>query len=174
MSRSLWRLVEEKISEHSYMAGVERTVERVKASAEVFTPNELVLEILGYLDLEIFSPGRTVLDPACGDGQFLVAAKWVKVCHHRMSEKEALKDIYGVDVMRDNVDLCKRRLGGGTILMGDSLRPLTRLDGQLDAEHERMTSLFAEPRSQSFAVGRVPNRLSYSGKNHRASELKLF
>jgi len=174
MSKSFWRLVEEKVSEHGYMAGVERTVERVKASAEVFTPTELVLEILGYLDLEVFAPGRTVLDPACGDGQFLVAAKWIKVFHHRMSEPEALGDIYGVDVMRDNVDLCKRRLGGGTILMGDSLRPLVKLDGQLDSEHQAMSLLFSEARSMSFAVGRLQNGASSAAESNRNSAPKLF
>jgi uroporphyrinogen-III decarboxylase len=59
-----------------------------------------------------------------------------------MSEEDALKDLYGVDIMRDNVDLCKKRLGGGTILMGNALDPAKILDGQTDAEHEMMRFLF--------------------------------
>jgi type I restriction-modification system DNA methylase subunit len=96
------------MAEHDYMADVERTVERVRATGEIFTPSALVLEMVQYLDLEIFAPGKTVLDPACGDGQFLAAAKWIKVLHHGLDEQAALRDLYGVDVMRDNVDLCRR------------------------------------------------------------------
>jgi hypothetical protein len=144
MSSNLWSLVEEKLSEHSYMKGVERTVERVSATAEIFTPTPLVIEILRYLDLELLSPGKTVLDPACGDGQFLVAAKWVKVLCFGMNESDALEEIFGVDLMRDNVDLCKHRLGGGTVIMGNSLLPTARLDGQTPEEHHLMIQLYSE------------------------------
>jgi len=126
------------------MTGVDRNETRVQATAEVFTPTELVVEILNYLDLDLFAPGRTVLDPACGDGQFLVAAKFVKMLHHRMSESAACADLFGVDLMRDNVDLCKARLGGGTIVMGNSLDPKLRLHGQTDEEHKLMIGLFNE------------------------------
>src|SRR5664280_1069227 len=111
MSAELWAEIARRMDEHGYMRGVELTVERVQATGEVFTPTALVIEILAGVPLERFAPGRTILDPACGDGQFLVAAKWVKVLHHGMTEADALTDIYGVDIMRDNVDLCRRRLG---------------------------------------------------------------
>jgi len=55
-----------------------------------------------------------------------------------------LKDIYGVDIMRDNVDLCKRRLGGGIILMGNTLEPLTRLEEQTNEEYNMMNKLFGD------------------------------
>jgi len=144
MSDQLWYLVSERLAEHDYMAGIERTVDRVRSTGEVFTPSELVIEMLQYVDLDLFAPGKTVLDPACGDGQFLVAAKWLKIYHHGMAEPQALADIYGVDVMRDNVDLCYRRLRGGTIVMGDSLRPSRHLDGQTDDERALMVLLFSE------------------------------
>ena len=146
----LWSQVAERLNEHSYMNGIERTVERVKATGEIFTPTDLVLEMLSGLPLENFAPGKRVLDPACGDGQFLVAAKWVKVLHFGVEEDEALADIFGIDVMRDNVDLCRRRLGGGTIVMGDALEPLRRLDGQTDAEAAAMRSLFVDVVQESL------------------------
>lgn len=149
MSNQLWNLIEEKLNEQGYMSGVDRSRSRVQVTAEIFTPTSLVLEIFQYLDLRLFDPGRTILDPACGDGQFLLAAKWVKILHHGMSEENALKDIYGVDLMRDNVDLCRKRLGGGLLLMGDSLNPTARLEGQTDFEHREMVRLFyshSEPR----------------------------
>jgi hypothetical protein len=155
MCESLWPLVAAKLSEHDYMAGVERTVDRVNATGEVFTPSALVIEMLQYADLNLFARGKTVLDPACGDGQFLVAAKWIKVYHHRMTESDALKDLYGVDIMRDNVDLCQRRLGGGTVVMGDSLNPTRDLDGQSDEERLLMATLFDEPATRTRKKQRV-------------------
>lgn len=158
MSESLWSLVAARLSEHDYMTGIERTVERVAATGEVFTPSSLVVEMLQQVDLDLFAPGKTVLDPACGDGQFLVAAKWIKVHHHGMSEIQALKDLYGVDIMRDNVDLCQRRLGGGTIVMGDSLKPTRVLEGQTDHEHDLMVTLFDEASTKTRKKERVAGR----------------
>ncbi len=143
MSSALWAEVRARMDEHGHMAGVERTVARVRATGEIFTPTGLVLEMVARVPLERFAPGETVLDPACGDGQFLVAAKWIKVLHFGMDEPAALADVYGVDIMRDNVDLCRRRLGGGTIVMGDVLDPSRRLDGQTPEDVEAMRRLFA-------------------------------
>ena len=142
MSDKLWRAVEERINDHSYMAGISRTVDRVKATGEIFTPSELVIDILKNTPLEMFAPGKLILDPACGDGQFLVGAKWVKIIFHDQSENDALHDIYGVDIMRDNVDLCKLRLGGGFVVMGDALNPSRILSDQLDFEHKFMIQHF--------------------------------
>lgn len=143
MSNVDWDAITKLVDEHSYMEGVERTVERVTQTAEVFTPTALVIEMLSRLPLSILAPGKTVLDPACGDGQFLVAVKWLKVLYFGMTESAALGDIYGVDIMRDNVDLCLRRLGGGTILMGDTLHPEVRLEEQTEQEHLLMLRLYS-------------------------------
>lgn len=142
MSRDIWLEIERIMGNHEYMTGVDRSPERVRLTAEVFTPTSLVLEVMRNVPIEHFRPGRAVLDPACGDGQFLYAAKLVKMMWFAVDEVVALDDIYGVDLMRDNVDLCRRRLGGGTIIMGDVLRPTSHLEGQSDQEHQLMTSLF--------------------------------
>jgi len=142
MSDKLWSEVKNRMDDHSYMSGIDRDEYRVKVTAEVFTPTDLVIRMVRECGADKFAPGKTVLDPACGDGQFLVAVKWVKVLFHGMTESDALDDIYGVDLMRDNVDLCKKRLGGGTIIMGDSLNPRNTIDGQTDIEHNEMLKLF--------------------------------
>lgn len=142
MSVDIWAEVARRADEHAYMDGVERTVERVRATGEIFTPTELVVEMLKKIPLERLGPGQTVLDPACGDGQFLAVAKWAKVLLHGMTEAAALADIYGVDIMRDNVDLCARRLGGGTIVMGDTLNPHDHFEGQTDEDVDTMHRLF--------------------------------
>lgn len=138
----MWNKIKELTDKHGYMSGIDRPTERIKKTGEIYTPTDLVIEILQKMNIEEFAPGKTVIDPACGDGQFLVPVKWLKVLHFGMSEKNALKDIYGVDIMRDNVDLCKKRLGGGNIVMADSLNPKNRLKEQTEEEHQFALKIF--------------------------------
>ncbi|MGH7748503.1 MAG: N-6 DNA methylase [Candidatus Dormibacteria bacterium] len=126
------------------MSGVDRTRERVVKTGEIFTPTQLVIEIIRKMPIDTFAPGKTVIDPACGDGQLLVPIKWLKVLHFGMSEQDALKDLYGVDIMRDNVDLCIQRLGGGNIIMGNTLEPYTELPEQTPEEHRKMMEWFGD------------------------------
>lgn len=146
----MWDKIAEKTNEHGYMSGVDRESDRVKATGEVYTPTDLVIEMLQTMDIEDFAPGKTTLDPACGDGQLLVPIKWLKVFHYNMSEEDAVKDLYGVDIMRDNVDLCKRRLGGGNIVMGNTLNPDVYLDGQSEDEYISMRKWFGTGSLEEF------------------------
>ena len=140
----MWNKIKELTNKHGYMSGVDRMSYRVKKTGEVFTPTDLVIEMLQNLDIEGFAPGKTVLDSSCGDGQFLVVVKWIKVLHFNMTEEEALKDLFGVDIMRDNVDLCKKRLGGGTIIMGDTINPYAILPQQTEQEQILMEDMFGD------------------------------
>ena len=148
----MWDKIKELSDKHGYMSGIDRMTERVKKTGEIFTPTWLVIDILKKSDLDTFGPGKTVIDPACGDGQLLVPVKWLKVLHHGMTEENALKDIYGVDLMRDNVDLCKKRLGegSGNIYMGNTLDPHTKLKDQTEYEYKRMVDLFGGPNLVKF------------------------
>jgi type I restriction-modification system DNA methylase subunit len=92
------------------MSGVERDRARVKATGEVFTPTPLVQEILDHLDTKLFQdPSKTFLDPTCGDGQFL-GEVLIRKMEMGITFEQALATIYGVDLMQDNVDLCRERL----------------------------------------------------------------
>ena len=148
----MWEKIRDVMNSHAYMSEIERDKQRIQSTAEHFTPTDLVLEMIERTGVERFGAGTTVFDPACGDGQFLMAVKCVKVYMHQMSEQEALQDIYGVDIMRDNVDLCKKRLGGGTILMGDSLNTNVRLEGQTDIEYYELQRLYHGVDIEEFCV----------------------
>jgi len=92
------------------MGGVERDQLRVKATGEVFTPTELVREILEQIPIEQFQdPSKTFLDNSCGDGQFL-GEVLIRKMENGSTFEQALSTIYGVDLMIDNVDLCRQRL----------------------------------------------------------------
>ena len=98
------------IRDRSYMSGVDRDTARINSTAEVFTPTPLVLEILDTLDQSLFTdPTKTFLDPTCGDGQFLGEVLIRKV-GNGIDFETAVGSIYGVDLMQDNVDLCRERL----------------------------------------------------------------
>lgn len=100
----------EHIRNRSYMSGIERDKARVKATGEVFTPTKLVKNILDDLDPNLFTdPTKTFLDPTCGDGQFLGEVLIRKV-ENGIDFETALGSIYGVDLMKDNVELCRERL----------------------------------------------------------------
>ena len=92
------------------MSGIERDQTRVKATGEVFTPTELVLEIIDAQDQAIFAdPTATIIDNSCGDGQMLGEAL-IRKMQLGSTFEQALSTIYGVDLMQDNVDLCRERL----------------------------------------------------------------
>ena len=96
--------------DRTYMSGVDREHSRVKTTGEVFTPTPLVEEILNKMDQQLFSdPTKTFLDPSCGDGQFLASVLYRKL-ENGIDFETALSTIYGVDLMQDNVDLCRERL----------------------------------------------------------------
>ena len=127
------------IRDREYMGGIERDKLRVKATAEVFTPTKLVQEILDKLDPIYFTDyTKTVLDPSCGDGQFL-GEVLIRRLENGINFEQALSTIYGVDLMIDNVDLCRARLLCGrddlyhivekNIVWADALRYHYRFDG---------------------------------------------
>ena len=103
-----------------------KSKERTDQTAEFFTPAEMVDEILSKLKKSRFEdPSYSTLDPACGNGQFIVGVlnKKVNAYLHKdnLSKEEvsikdlinyktsALKESYGVDLMASNIaDLIAR------------------------------------------------------------------
>ena len=102
--------VVDHIRDRAYMSGVQRTQARVKATGEVFTPTELVREMLEQIPIDQFQdPAKTFLDNSCGDGQFL-GEVLIRKMENGSTFEQALQTIYGVDLMPDNVKLCQDRL----------------------------------------------------------------
>lgn len=97
------------IRNRSYMSGVERDRVRILKTQEVFTPTEKVQTILTEYDIQFQNVDQKFLDPSCGDGQFL-GEVLIRKMEAGSTFEQALGTIYGVDLMQDNVDLCRERL----------------------------------------------------------------
>ena len=98
------------IRDRVYMSGIERDNLRIKATGEVFTPTPLVQEMLEQIPKEFYLDAtKTFLDNSCGDGQFL-GEVIIKKMENGSSFEQALSTVYGVDLMQDNIDLCRERL----------------------------------------------------------------
>jgi len=138
--------------DREYMSGVDRENTRVKANGEVFTPTWLVEEILDEMDQEMFTcPDKTFLDPSVGDGQFLSSVLYRKL-QNGIDFEQALSTVYGVDLMEDNVELCKERLLCGredlrhiveqNIVCADGLRYHYRFDDSHPYDDEQTEIIF--------------------------------
>jgi hypothetical protein len=83
--------------------------QRAKATAEIFTPPDLVNRMLDKLPPEVWQPFKTYLDPACGNGNMLLEVLRRKL-HHGHDPLQALATTFGADCMADNIKECRLRL----------------------------------------------------------------
>lgn len=88
----------------------EKRLQRKKQTAEDFTPEPLVNEMLDKLPQDVWSnPNKTFLDNSAGNGNFLVVILRRKLAAGH-PPLQALSTIYGVELMPDNVEEMKDRL----------------------------------------------------------------
>lgn len=93
-----------------------KSKERVKQHGEVYTPKKIVKEMLDMLEDEsedAFSVlTKTFLEPACGNGNFLVEIfrRKLVLCENPLDGVVALSSIYGIDILQDNIDEARKRL----------------------------------------------------------------
>jgi len=92
----------------------DHTKKAIKERGEVFTPESLVEEMLSKLpDIFFTSADKTMLDNSCGNGNFLA-----KILEYRMkngiTQIDALKTIYGIELDPVNANECRTRLSLGS------------------------------------------------------------
>lgn len=95
--------------------------QRVTAHGEVYTSAREVRAMCDLAATEAERPGSRVLEPACGNGNFLaeILSRRLKAAGklHVLSQYEyefqallAASGLYGIDILRDNVAECRERL----------------------------------------------------------------
>ena len=94
-----------------------KTKKRVKDKGEVFTAPREVNAMLDLIPLDQYTnPLSTWLEPACGNGNFLIAILARKVVHcptdasPKTHALKVLSSLYGVDIAEDNIAEAKLRL----------------------------------------------------------------
>ena len=86
---------------------------RVKEFAEVFTAEREVKAMCDLVPQEVWENiTSTFLEPACGNGNFLVEiyARKLERCKDEKDGLKALASIVGIDIQQDNVDESRLRL----------------------------------------------------------------
>ncbi len=111
-----------KINNHNKSTGsnIDREKSRIDETGEVFTPTELIEEILDQVSADAFDTNKTWVDFSAGTGNLLL----------RLLERGVpLSNIYGVEYMEDNFyELCHRmgvsdpcyKLGIVNLIFGDT------------------------------------------------------
>jgi hypothetical protein len=100
-----------KKNKHNIETGstIERSDERIKETQEVFTPMDLVENMVNDIPEEMLKdPSSTFLDNSAGSGNFIVALKNKLLQYH--SEEHVINHmLYAVELMEDNhKELCDR------------------------------------------------------------------
>jgi len=94
------------------MGSLAKSYSQEKLFGQVYTPNFIVCKILndiGYNSPEIL--GKTIIDPACGDGRFLVEV--IKRIIEFSSENDLQKNlecVYGWDIDENAIVECRKNL----------------------------------------------------------------
>lgn len=98
-----------------------KSKERVAERGEVFTAEREVNAMCDLVANECLRPDSRFLEPACGDGNFLVVVLKRKLAELRRKYSKSPRDyekhsivavgsLYGVEIMNDNVIACRERL----------------------------------------------------------------
>lgn len=81
-----------------------------KSTQEFFTPYSIVKKMCDKISDDDWSnPEKTFLEPAMGNGQFVIYIIWNRI-QHGIDWKTALETCYGVELMQDNVDETYERI----------------------------------------------------------------
>jgi hypothetical protein len=106
------------------MEGI-KSKERVQEHGEVFTPDSIVNDMLDLVDEELNKEDawgyidKTYLEPACGNGNFLlrILDRKLEVAQKALPREQwdlalvrSLSTIYGIDIQGDNVRESKNRI----------------------------------------------------------------
>lgn len=93
------------------MSKIVKSKQRVKKYGEVFTPIHIVKKMIDLVeqeesDKDVWTIGKTWMEPACGNGVFIgeIVRRKLHMCSSLEQGASALKDVYAIDIQQDNVE----------------------------------------------------------------------
>lgn len=93
-----------------------KSKQRVKEFGEVYTPEHIVKQMCDYCEPTLSGYTKTVLEPTCGNGNFLVEILKRKLKSAEKAQDikkaslQACESIYGIDILQDNVEESRERM----------------------------------------------------------------
>lgn len=90
-----------------------KSKKRVRERGEVFTNTREVKAMCDLIPADVWENiDSTFLEPTCGNGNFLVEIleRKLNLCKEPKDITRALKSIYAIDIMQDNVQESRKRL----------------------------------------------------------------
>lgn len=103
------------------MASRARNYDQRKLLGQVYTPRHIVEKILLHTDFYTDFSGKKILDPACGDGRFLIPIAEHILANSAPDKLEFnLKQIYGWDIDPDALAICRQNLD--RLVIGSGLK----------------------------------------------------
>lgn len=91
-----------------------KSKDRIQKHGEVFTPAWVVNDMLNLFPEEVWEPQKTFLEPACGEGAFLVEILKRKLGRLKSENKQewewqaaiCVSSLYGIELLEDNAEQC--------------------------------------------------------------------
>lgn len=78
---------------------------------EFFTPYSIIERMMDKVDESTWAdPTKTFIDPCFGNGNILLGILYRRIFQYHIPWQAALRTLYGVELMQDNVDECKARI----------------------------------------------------------------
>lgn len=81
------------------------------SSQEFFTPYSIVKKMCDKIpESDWADPNKTWLESSFGNGQFILMILYRRIHEYKIPWMTALKNVYGVELMQDNVEECRERV----------------------------------------------------------------
>ena len=104
--------------------------ETAKKNGEVWTPRALVERMMDKIPEEKWKdPKATFLEPTFGSGNMLICMLERRISSG-ISPIDALRTLFGVELMQDNVDLCKDRIRD--VLRANKVKITSKINAIID------------------------------------------
>lgn len=153
------------------MASLTKNYDNQKLFGQVYTPRfvvEKILSDIGFDNSKIL--GKTILDPSCGDGRFLVVVA-EKIIEHSPKEtlQENLEKIYGWDIDQQAIEYCLENLN-------DLIKPLDiQVNWNVQVCNSLKKILEFDIQKFNFIVGNPPYiRIQHLEKTERSFVQKTY
>ncbi|MBI3397728.1 MAG: N-6 DNA methylase, partial [Deltaproteobacteria bacterium] len=98
--------------------------DKKKHLEQFFTPLDIASGMLELIGVAKCNHNAGIIDPSCGDGVFLKAAK----------ERADLLKIFGCDIDSEHINSIKSQIPEGSLISGNALEALLKQEGSFDFE----------------------------------------